>query len=84
MSIESRPCLTAAPGVGDWFDPYRAAVGVGSSDEDPFPPVWGTDLRRANACPFRVVPEAGQVAENGSKSERKVPWDVLQEHVSGS
>ncbi|WP_241265593.1 hypothetical protein [Streptomyces boncukensis] len=51
-------------------------VGVGSSiprereDELAEPLMRSEDLRSPYACPFRIEPEAGQVAEYGAKSSK--------------
>ena len=46
--------------------------------------VRGADGASWYAVPFRVIPALGQVAENSSEPQGKVPWDVLQERVSWS
>jgi hypothetical protein len=58
-------------------------VGVGH-DEDPVAEVRGTDGGSRDAVPFRVVPELGQISENSSEPQGKVPWHVLQQRPSGS
>lgn len=61
-----------------------AAVGVGHN-EHAIAEVRGTNGRRGDAIPFRIVPALGQVSENtGHASSSKEPWDVLQQCVAGS
>lgn len=47
-----------------------------------------TDVDRAEAIPFRIVPETGQipekVSERGPSVDSKEVWDVLHEDESGS
>lgn len=74
---EGPPCRFGAS------EPRSRVVGVGHNPE----PV--TSVRGANGCsryavPFRVVPALGQVPENSSEPQGKVPWHVLQEHEAGS
>lgn len=59
------------------------AVGVGQ-DKDPVSAVRGANGCSWHAIPFRVIPALGQVSENSSEPQGKVPWDVLQERVSWS
>jgi hypothetical protein len=63
--------------------PSSWLTGVGHN-EDAVAEVRGADMGRRYAIPFRIEPERGQVSENGSESERKVAWNVLQDRVSGS
>jgi hypothetical protein len=74
-----------------WLEPYVVADGVGNSvrcgpcdDEDAVAEMRGTDMGRRDAVPLCVVPDAGQVSEYSSEPQGKVPWNVLQEDVSGS
>jgi len=74
---------TAAPGLGDWFEPYELALGVGNH-EDPVTEVRGADGGSGYAVPLRVIPARGQVSEYVAKSPLKETWDVLQQHPCGS
>jgi hypothetical protein len=44
----------------------------------------GTNGRRRDARPLRVIPHRGQVPENSIESPNKQPWDVFHEHEAGS
>src|SRR5690606_41646964 len=59
------------------------AVGVGNNP-DAVSLVRGANGASRYAVPFRVIPALGQVSENSSEPQGKVPWDVLQEDVAGS
>jgi len=48
-----------------------------------------SDMRGANGgsrnnLPLRIIPERGQVSENGSHPETKQAWDVLHDDVARS
>jgi hypothetical protein len=59
-------------------------VGVGH-DPDAVAEVRGTNGRRRNALPLRVIPEVGQPSEYVvHSSPQKEAWDVLHEDVAGS
>jgi hypothetical protein len=64
--------------------PSSDATDVGSNGEQSPSEVRCTDCGRRYAEPFRVVPDLGQVSEYSSEAQGKVPWDVLQQRVSGS
>ena len=66
-----------------WLVPYLIAVGVGN-DVNPVTSVRGADGCRWDAIPFRIKPALGQVPENSSEPQGKVPWDVLQKRETGS
>ena len=63
--------------------PSSFATGVGHN-EDSVAEVRGTNGGCRNALPFAVVPELGQVSENSSEAQGKVPWHVLQQRESWS
>jgi hypothetical protein len=72
-----RSRLSSACGVGN--------ISSGSDDPDPVTEVRGTNGRRGNALPLRVIPELGQVSENGSHpASHKEAWDILHEDEGGS
>jgi ribosome modulation factor len=58
-------------------------VGVGKN-EQPIPDMAGAKGRSRNACPFRIKPDLGQVAQNSSEPSIKDRWDVLHEDESGA
>jgi len=67
-----------------WLLSYPLADGVGSNPE-PFPPVRGTNIVRAQHAPLRIEPRFGQVPENRSKvAAPNKPWYVLQQRVPRS
>jgi hypothetical protein len=74
---------TAAPGLGDWFEPYSVALGVGNPPPA-VPAVRGADGCRWYAVPFEVIPDLGQVSGDDVKSSNKDCCDVLHDDVSGS
>lgn len=43
-----------------------------------------SNVGRTNASPLRIEPEVGQLPENASEAQGKVPSDVLQQDVSRS
>jgi hypothetical protein len=51
------------------------AIGVGTKDPKPLADVWSSDIFSAEHAPFSIVPERGQVPENGSDV---VPCAALQ------
>ena len=55
-------------------------VGRPRNDEESVPPVRGADGCSRYAIPPRIVPERGQVSENGSHAASKEGWDVLNHH----
>jgi hypothetical protein len=80
VDVDTRSMWSEAVGVGTWC----VSLPV-SDDPDPVTEVRGTNGRRGNALPFRVIPELGQVSENGSHpASHKEPWDVLHEDEAGS
>ncbi len=68
--------------AGGCLLPY-AALGVGQN-EDAVPLVRGANGGSWYAVPLRVIPALGQVSENSSEPQGKVPWDVFQQDVAGS
>jgi hypothetical protein len=64
------------------------AVGVPSKGEDPVTAVRSADGGSRNAIPRHVIPERGQIPENGtphgSVMDREKVRHVLDEHVAGS
>jgi hypothetical protein len=59
------------------------AFGVGHNPES-VSDMWGTNGRRWNAVPFRVIPDLGQPPEYVAHPSITEAWDVLHEDVSGS
>jgi hypothetical protein len=59
------------------------AVGVGN-DPDTISPMVGTKGGSWYAVPVRIIPDRGQVSENGSKPSTKQSCDVLHDEVSRS
>jgi hypothetical protein len=53
-------------------------------DEDALSSMGCTDVRSAKACPLRVIPECGQVAEHAVESSASERGDVLQDDKLGS
>jgi len=51
---------------------------------DPVTEMRGTDGCRWYTVPLCVIPARGQVSEYVAKPPNKEPWDVLQQHPSGS
>lgn len=69
-------------GVGQYPSEFGP---TGSDDPDPVTEVRGTNGRRGNALPLRVIPELGQVSEYGVHSaSHKEAWDVFHEDEAGS
>src|SRR5690606_3621870 len=58
------------------------AVGVGNNP-DPVSLVRGANGCSWYAVPLRVIPALGQVSEYSFEPQAKVPWDVLQQRVTG-
>jgi hypothetical protein len=84
----STACSSATAEKCCWVNAFRllrcpVTFGVGH-DEDSVSKVRGTNGRRWYAFPFEVVPDGGQIGGNLSESESKQPWDVFQQHPSGS
>jgi hypothetical protein len=46
--------------------------------------VRGADGGSRNTVPDSIIPERGQVSENGSHPETKHAWDVLHDDEAGS
>jgi hypothetical protein len=78
---------------GSWLPPLgprsSLARGVGHvwrprDDEEPISTLRGADGGSWNAVPPRIVPERGQVSENGSKSASKESCDVLHDDEARS
>ena len=63
--------------------PSIDAVGVGHNEHS-LSHVWSTHGARRNNRPFSIVPEAGQVSENGSDSVIKESCDVFHEDEAWS
>lgn len=59
------------------------ASGVGNQP-NPVSAVRGADGRSGDAIPDRVIPDLGQVSENGSHPETKQAWDVLHDDEARS
>jgi hypothetical protein len=78
--------------VSDWNAPESrvrfpasSRVGVGSSDdEDAGASVGSAGVGSSNNSPRRVIPQAGQVAEDVGQSEGNMTPDVLQHDEAGS
>jgi hypothetical protein len=78
LSAFCPPWLSLAVGVGKSFKEL-AGFGTGSEDEDSFSAVCGSDVGSSKACPLRVIPERGQVAEYTAESPATERGDVLQD-----
>jgi hypothetical protein len=97
FAIFPRFCASFAPGVGQGFmksrgdlPPDRIALdfvllasGAGNNP-DPIAPMRGANGGSRDAMPLRIVPERGQVPENGSESSPEKRGDILHDDVSGS
>jgi hypothetical protein len=75
-----------ASGVGSDGEGDEAGAGGDGEEEDAFAAVGGADVGRANACPVRVIPDFGQVAEYGVQAAAAPAQggDVLQDEQAGS
>jgi hypothetical protein len=72
------------PSLGDCLPPLKAvALGVGHNP-DSIPKLSGTNVGSGYAMPFRIIPERGQVSENGSQPSTKQRCDVLHDDESRS
>jgi len=75
------------PDPPPWLLPYSVAVGVGYTprdNEEPIPPVRGTNGLSWYTVPDRIIPERGKAAEYGVQPSRKERWNVFNNHESGS
>lgn len=72
------------PRLGDCLPPLNAvALGVGHNPHS-VPKLSGTSVGSWYAVPFSIIPERGQVSENGSKSPSKESCDVFHSDDFGS
>jgi len=72
------------PRLGDCRPPLNAvALGVGHNPHS-VPKLSGTNVGSRYAMPLSIIPERGQVSENGSKSPSKQRCDVFHSDVSWS
>lgn len=62
------------------FEPYDAALGVGSSNEDSSTRMRSADVGCAETRPLRIEPESGKIGQHTSQSERSQAWHVLSDH----
>jgi hypothetical protein len=68
-----------------FLDPFESdAVGVGSNDEEPFPPVGCTDGGSREHVPRRIIPARGQLSEKVAHPSKKERWAVFHDDDSGS
>lgn len=74
------PWLSLAVGVGSSLEQTGGFPAV-SEDEDAPAVVRGADVGSFQACPHRVIPEAGQVAEYAVEAAPTQGGNVLHDHT---
>jgi hypothetical protein len=64
------------------LEPYSEALGVGSKEEPAPAKVRGSNLGGTDSRPAEIVPEAGQLETNATKSSCPDRRDVFKEDES--
>ena len=65
------------------FNSRSGAVVIVGNNEQPFPPVRGSDIAGANSEPLRIVPERGNIPKHSREPPSSEHCDVLHDDVAG-